>query len=280
MLPSATLTGAMPVPLKPGVSICVVAWNDADNLARCLSAIPAAGAGCDLQVIVVDNGSRDHTDQVLRSYPSAHVIRNAENRGLTRGRNQALTLVQCNVVLMLDADTIPLPGSVRRLAGYLKAHPRVGLVAPKLLNRDGSLQLSCRTVSPLLLPFLRRPPLDRWWENSSLVGRHLMRDFDHSSPLPVDWVIGAAQCYRATLLPLLGVYDEHIFSHGGEDTDWCLRIWKAGYEVHYLPEAEVVHCYGHYTRKHLLSKQSRRALTDYYYTLWKHRDVRGGIQRS
>jgi hypothetical protein len=257
--------------------VCVVAWNAAGDLARCLAALPAAAAGVELQVVVVDNGSRDGTAAVLAAHPEIEVISNAENLGITVGRNQAVRRVRQPVVLMLDADTVPRAGSIAVMARYLAAHPEVGLVGARLLDPDGSLQLSCRRMPPALLPFLRRPPLSRWFERSGTVDRHLMRDFDHRRAGPVDWVLGACQSYRAELLTILGPYDERIFSHGGEDTDWCLRTWKAGFEVHYVPDAEVVHVYGHFTRRRPFSRQARRALVDFYYMLWKHRDVRGGL---
>lgn len=262
------------------VSVCIVSWNAGADLARCLDALPAAAPGLELQVIVVDNGSKDETAAVLAARPDVEVVVNAHNVGITAGRNQAVRHIRHPVVVTLDADTVPLPGSIAVMAVYITDHPTVGLVGPKLLNSDGSLQLSARTVPPILLPFLRRPPLSRWFEQSSRVDRHLMRTWDHNEARPVDWVLGACQCYRQDLLTVVGPYDERIFSHGGEDTDWCLRTWKAGFEVHYVPEAEVVHVYGHFTRKHPFSKQARRGLADFYYMLWKHRHARGGVVRS
>jgi GT2 family glycosyltransferase len=277
MPPSAELAGAPAAPAVRGVCVCIVAWNDGENVDRCLSALPDAAAGVDLQVVVVDNGSTDVTAAYLDKHPEVQVVRNAENRGITRARNQAIALVDREFVFMLDADTVPRPGAIAALVDHLDAHPEAGLAGPRLLDPDGSLQLSCRTVPPAVLPFLRRPPFDRWGEQSELVNRHLMRGFDHDTPRPVDWVIGAAQFYRADLLPVVGAYDERIFSHGGEDTDWCLRIWAAGQEVHYVPTAEVVHDYGHFTRKNPLSRQARRGLVDYAYMCWKHRAVRHGV---
>jgi N-acetylglucosaminyl-diphospho-decaprenol L-rhamnosyltransferase len=262
---------------EPAVTACVVAWNAADDLANLLPALPDAAGGLPLQVVVVDNGSDDATAEVLAAHPDVVVIRNAENRGITPARNQALERVRGRVVLMLDSDTIPRPGSIRVLVDYLDAHPHVGLVGPRLLDPDGTLQLSCRTFPPALLPFLRRPPLARVFEHRRTVNRHLLRHYDHAHPRAVDWVMGAAQCYRASLVERVGPYDERIFSHGGEDTDWCLRVWKAGAEVHYVPAAEIVHVYGHFTRRNPLSKQAVRGLTDYYYMLLKHRDARGGF---
>lgn len=259
------------------VSVCIVAWNAADDLARCLDALPDGAGGAAMQVIVVDNGSTDHTRAVVSGRSDVELIVNERNRGITPGRNQALHRARGRFVLMLDADTIPQPGSVATLVEYLDAHPHVGLAGAKLTDPDGSLQLSCRRFPPLLLPFMRRPPMARWLEHSRTVDRHLMRDFDHTQPRPVDWVMGACQCFRADLLPQLGAYDERIFSHGGEDTDWCVRVWKAGHEVHYVPSAQIVHVYGHFTRKNPFSKHAFRAVTDFYYLMWKHRDVRAGL---
>jgi N-acetylglucosaminyl-diphospho-decaprenol L-rhamnosyltransferase len=259
------------------VTVGVVAWNAADDLRRCLAALPPALEGLEAQVVVVDNGSADATGAVLAEHPWVEALRNARNLGLTPGRNQVIERVRGRHVLMLDADTRPRPGSVRPMTEYLDAHPRVGLVGAKLLDPDGSLQLSCRTFPSALVPFLRRPPLGGVFEHRRLINRHLMRDYDHLEPRPVDWVIGACQCYRASLLPVLGRYDERIFSHGGEDTDWCVRVWKAGAEVHYVPAAEVVHAYGHFPRRNPFSRQSRRGIVDYFYMQWKHRDMRGGI---
>jgi GT2 family glycosyltransferase len=160
---------------------------------------------------------------------------------------------------------------------YLDAHPAVGLVGPRLVNPDGSLQLSCRTFPPARLPFLRRPPLSRVFEHRRTVNRHLMRDFDHATPRAVDWVMGACQCYTAAMLDAVGRYDERIFSHGGEDTDWCLRVWQAGSEVHYVPSAEVVHAYSHLSRRRPFSRPGRRAVVDYFYMQWKHRGARAGF---
>jgi GT2 family glycosyltransferase len=256
------------------VSVCVVAWNAEQHIGACLDALAQAAAPRTLETIVVDNGSTDATARLLAARPATTVIANERNRGITPARNQALFRARGRIVVMLDADTAPRPGSIDLLAAYLDAHPHVGLVGPRLVDPDGTLQLSCRRRPFWLLPWLRRPPLAAVFEHRRAVSRHLMRDADHSRPGPVDWVIGACQAYRADLPPRIGAYDERIFSHGGEDTDWCLRTWAAGLEVHYVPAAEIVHAYGHFTRQRPLSKQALRGLTDFTYMTVKHRGAR------
>jgi hypothetical protein len=89
------------------------------------------------------------------------------------------------------------------------------------------------------------------------------------------WVQGAAQLWRAELPSLIGAYDTRVSSYGGEDIDWCLRVWRAGYEVRYAPEAEIVHAWQQVTHANQFGRSSWRAFRDWYYLQWKHRGLRG-----
>jgi hypothetical protein len=175
---------------------------------------------------------------------------------------------------MLDSDTLVKEGAVERMARELDEHPSVGLVGPKLVYPDGRVQPSCRRFPPFLLPLLRRGPLARINPEPASHRRHLMYDFDHRSSRPVVWVMGAAQMWRASLPGEIGEFDRRISSYGGEDLDWCLRVWDRGYEVRYLPEAVIVHDWQHVVRRRGLSRAALRALWDWYYLQWKHRRLR------
>jgi hypothetical protein len=174
---------------------------------------------------------------------------------------------------MLDADTEIRPGALERLAEVLDARSEVGLVGPKLVYPDGELQLSCRRLSPLLIPFLRRGPFARFDPDPASHRRHLMKDFDHASERPVVWVIGAAQMWRANLPSVVGTYDTRA-SVIGEDKDWCMRVWAAGLEVRYVPQAEIVHVSQRLVRRNLYGRDSWRAFGNWYYLQWKHRRLR------
>lgn len=80
--------------------------------------------------------------------------------------------------------------------------------------------------------------------------------------------------WRADLAERLGPYDHRISSYGGEDLDWCLRVWSTGQQVHYVPEAEILHHWQQVTRQSLYGSTSFRALRDWYYLQWKHRRLR------
>ncbi len=259
---------------SPTVSVVVVAWRARDDVLSCLESLER-DAGLPHETIVVDDGSGDGTAAaVAERFPAARVLAKERNEGLPRGRNDALALVRGRYVLMLDADTIVRPGALPALVAALE-QPGVGLVGPKLLNPDGTVQLSCRRWPPLLAPFVRRGPVARLNPDPASHRRHLMKDWDHGSERPVVWVAGAAQMWRADLPARVGRYDERVSSYGGEDLDWCLRVWAAGLEVRYVPQAQIVHRFQQVTRRKPYSRKSFRALRDWYYLQWKHRRLRG-----
>jgi len=260
---------------RPAVSIVVVSWRDRENVLACLASI-AEHVTTSHEVIVVDDGSGDGTPETVRErFPAAVVAARPFNGGLVAGRNDGVKLATGRYVLMLDSDTQVRPGAVEALVDLLDGDPRVGLAGPRLVGRDGELQLSCRRWPPFWIPFLRRGPYARFVDDDPPVHRrHLMKDFDHARRRPVVWVSGAAQIWRRELVERVGPYDRRVSSYGGEDLDWCLRVWAAGLEVHYEPRAEVVHAWQAVTRRNPYSRKSFRALADWYYLQAKHRRLR------
>jgi N-acetylglucosaminyl-diphospho-decaprenol L-rhamnosyltransferase len=259
----------------PVVSVVIVSWRAREYVLGCLESLEE-NAGVDYEAIVVDDGSGDGTPEAVRSaFPDTRVLAKPRNEGLVAGRNDALELVRGRYVLMLDSDTELRLGAIERMAAVLELRPEVGLVGPKLVYPDGELQLSCRRWPPLLIPLLRRGPYARLNDDPAPHRRHMMKDFDHETERPVVWVIGAAQMWRADLRNRIGRYDDQVSSYGGEDLDWCLRVWAAGLQVWYVPQAEVVHVYQKVTRRKLYDSRSRRTLRDWYYLQWKHRRLRG-----
>jgi N-acetylglucosaminyl-diphospho-decaprenol L-rhamnosyltransferase len=258
----------------PEVSVVIVAWEARDHVLRCLRSLHEY-AGLPFQAIVVDDGSGDGTSNAVRTaFPSTAVVAKERSEGLPSGRNAALAHVTGRFVLMLDADTEVRPGALPTLAHFLDARPEAGLVGPRLIFPAGELQLSSRRFPPFLAPFTRRGPIARLRGAVPSHRRHLMEDWDHAEERPVVWVAGAAQMWRADLPRRIGTYDERVSSYGGEDLDWCLRVWEAGLQVWYTPRAEIVHVWQKRTRESPYGAQSRRALRDWYYLQWKHRALR------
>ncbi len=249
----------------PVVSIVILTWNSRALLTECLAALPAATASLATEVIVVDNGSRDGTAEMLAGRDDVVTITNRSNRGVAPARNQGLRRARGELVALLDVDTVPAPGSFATLVARMRSAPRVGLVGPKLVDADGGLQYSCRRFPTLVDKVLRRLPA-RF--GRSVVDDVELRWWDHAGVREVDYVIGACQLIRRIALEEVGLLDEHIF-YGPEDVDLCLRMHRAGWRVEYVPEAVVMHLERRVTRK-LLSTLTARHVYGLGYFFWKH----------
>ena len=166
--------------------------------------------------------------------------------------------------MFLDSDAALTEQALPRMVAALDEHPEWGLLGPRLVHEDGSLQLSCRRYPPALLPFLRRPPLDRFFEDGPTVRRYLMADFGYDRTRPVLYVLGACQLFRTSLARKAGPFDEHVFL-GWDDADWCFRIRDAGGEIVYFADAEVIHSYRRQTRAQPASRAAMRQLGAFFY---------------
>ncbi|MEY2565789.1 MAG: hypothetical protein QOE35_318 [Actinomycetota bacterium] len=221
------------------VRIGIVSWNTAELLGRCLDALPAAFEGLDVEVVVVDNASSDGSADEAAARPWVETVRNNENLGYARAMNQALAGTDADVVVALNPDTEPPPRSITGLVAALAEHPRVGLVAPRLLNADGTVQHSVYRFPSLRVaaavglpePLHRGPVGRRFW----LEGHH-----DHARSGPVDWAIGAVHCIRVSALRGEPPYDERWFMYV-EDLDLCWRLRQAGWATWLAADVSVPH---------------------------------------
>jgi GT2 family glycosyltransferase len=243
--------------MKPEVdlSIVIVAWNVRDLVLDCLESIREAKLGFTYEVIVVDNGSADGTVQaVAGKYPDTRVLALPRNIGFGAGNNRGLEIMRGRHAVLLNSDTLVLPGGLEACVAFLDAHPEVGVVGPQLLNPDHSKQ-NCIHNSPTLV--------------SELVGQSLLRRLfprrypsklvDYTEPLEVEAVLGACLFVRREVIDQVGLIDEDYFFFL-EETDWCHRIRAAGWKVYHLPGAFVVHLYGESTKK----KVPLRTRIEYY----------------
>lgn len=273
-LAAAGSNGAVTEVTDPVVSVVIVAWRARADVLNCLRSLDRH-AGVEFEAVVVDDGSGDGTPEAVRAeFPAARVLAKPSNEGLVAGRNSALPLVRGRFVLMLDADTELRPGAIPTMVALLAERPEVGLVGPRLVAPDGEVQPSCRRYPRPFYPLVRRGPLARLLPESASSRHYWMEDYDHASERPVASVLGAAQMWRAELPTRIGEYDRRLSSYGGEDLDWCHRVWAAGLEVRYAPQAEIVHRWQRVTRQSPYSGKSFRQLWDYYYLQWKHRRLR------
>ncbi|MDR7521398.1 MAG: glycosyltransferase [Armatimonadota bacterium] len=251
------------------VSAVILTWNSARHIGAALGALRREVAGIPAELIVVDNGSSDNSLQIAAAAaPEARIIKNRENLGVARGRNQGVRAARGEYVLFLDSDAEMQPGSLAALVGFLDAHPHVAVVGPRLTYPDGRLQYSCRKFPTVPGKLLRLLPL-AWRRAVPWAADEEMLALDPSAPTRVDYLIGACQLIRREVLDALGGLDDRMF-YGPEDVDFCLRVWQAGREVWYLPEAVVVHHEQRITHARLDRLTLRHALALAYY-FRKHR---------
>jgi N-acetylglucosaminyl-diphospho-decaprenol L-rhamnosyltransferase len=223
------------------LAIVIVHYNSSADLDRCLESIVACAPRQEHQVIIVDNASRDDgLETVHRRYPDFTWIFSEENTGYSRGCNLGMAQVDAEYYLILNPDIVVQPGALDSLLEFADAHPRAGMVGPQLLNEDGSVQASCRRFYTFTTLLMRRTLLGKIFPNSESVRLHLMKDFDHRSSRPVDWVLGGCLLVRRTAMDRTGPMDERFFLYF-EDVDWCYRMWQAGFEVLYSPDARFMH---------------------------------------
>ncbi len=204
----------------------VVSWNTAALLDRCLAALPAALDGTDARVVVVDNASTDGSDRVPDAHAHVTAVRNPTNVGYGAAMNQALADEGAEVLIALNPDTEPPPGSLATLVQRLLADPGVGLVAPTLVAFDGQVQWSARPFPSLAVGAATCIVPGRW--QAGRIGRHfsLEQAAQPAAPTDVDWAIGAVHVIRARALAGRPPYDERWFMYG-EDLELCW--WLAGH---------------------------------------------------
>lgn len=256
---------------KARVAAVLLTWNSAQHLERTLVALNNESARIPTKLIVIDNGSSDNSLQVVSQYaPDAKVVRNYRNLGVARARNQGIKLTDASYILLLDSDAEMVPGSLENMVRFLDAYEQVGIVGPKLVDPDGTVQYSCRRFPTIPGKLLWQFPLSvrrsiPWAADEE------MHKLDRSVAQSVDYVIGACQLIRRSVVNVAGELDERMF-YGPEDVDFCLRVWRAGWEVWYLPSAVVVHHEQRVSRRRLGLLTLQHSLTLAYY-FWKHKYV-------
>lgn len=226
------------------LSIVIVNWNTGRLLAECLETIYAQTLREAFEVIVVDNASSDGSaTSAGQEFPQAKIILSQANLGFAAGNNLAIRQSSGNQALLLNPDTRLKPGALQTMLDFQLAHPRSGAAGPRLLNPDGSLQPSCSPEPSLRGELMRLFHLKGVRQD----GYYAMQDWDLEMPRKVDTLLGACILVRREALDEVGLMDEGFFMYS-EEVDLCTRLRKSGWELYWLPRAEVIHYGGQSTR--------------------------------
>jgi len=230
---------------KRKVSVLLVNYNVKQYLLHSIQSILQSQYDGEIEIIIVDNHSFDGSVAEVKSrFPEIPVIENADNSGFGKAVNQATKAASGEYYLILNPDTVIQENTIAVLAQYMVDHPEVGLVGPKILNADGSLQLACKrsfptigVALPKLLGLTKLFPKSKWAGKYNLT--YLDPDLNHE----VDAVSGSCMFVASSIFQELDGFDERFFMFG-EDLDLCYRIQKSGHKIHYVPDTQIIHYHG------------------------------------
>ncbi len=243
---TASLSARMP----PLLSIVIVAFRSRDEIGPCLRSVPPTLGGRPVEVVVVDNsGDVDGTSAVARdSYSSVDYVVPVQNLGFGRGNNVGLARTTGEFVLFLNPDTVVNEGALAHCLARLAAEPSIGLISPRLVQGDGSLDLACRRSIPTAWDgFCRATGLAASFPRTAAFSGYNL------THLPVDGTYGVGAINGAFMLASRRVlarvasdgkiFDEAFFMYG-DDLDLCIRVARAGYRIIYDGRVSIVHLKG------------------------------------
>lgn len=236
-----------PAPIK--LSIIVVTHNVLALLRTCLASIYASDFADQCEVFVVDNGTDESLAMVASEFPEVKRILGSPHIGFAAGNNLALAQAGGRYVLLLNPDTELPPTALSQLHAVMEAHPRWGIVGPKLIRADGGLDLACRRSFPTPWNALMKASgLARRFPHSRLTAGYNLTYLDPDAGYPIDAVVGAFMFIRRDALAQSGPLDDTFFMYG-EDLDLCFRVKQAGWQVWYWPAVTVRHMKGESARQ-------------------------------
>jgi len=228
-------------------SVIIVGWQVRDLLRGCLTSIAVHEDRDALEVWVIDNGSTDGTAaMVAAEFPWVRLVARDDNPGFAAGNNHALRQASGDVCILLNPDTELHDAALTALAAYLRAHPAVGVVGPRLLNPDSSVQSAGFAPPSLFQVWYDLVPWPRRFYDSGLNGRYPHAPTDRA--YAVGFPLGACLATRRDVLDRVGLLDE-TYGMYMEELDFCARVRAAGYAVQILPTVAMTHYGGQSTRQ-------------------------------
>ena len=237
-------------------------------LRQCLLSIDSAARAVDHEVLVIDNASQDGSQDMVRwEFPAARLFVNEVNAGFAAGSNLAIRNSTGRYMLLLNSDTVVMPGTLKTMMSFLDEHPQTGIIGCKLIFPDGSAQLSYRRFPSLTWDYFRTILLAKAYHHIAPI-RRTLEPFVHgdgpSDRRSVDWVSGACLMTRREVFDQIGLLDERFFMFC-EEIDWCYRARKAGWDIHYLPDVSVIHYGGESSKQHRLRTYFVLLKSTYHY---------------
>ncbi|KKT48945.1 MAG: hypothetical protein UW40_C0029G0008 [Parcubacteria group bacterium GW2011_GWF2_44_17] len=263
------------------LSISLVNYNTKNLVKQFVKSASSLQSSLSYEIIITDNGSRDGSAdlierEILPKYETVRLIR-GKNVGFGAGHNIGLKSAQGEVFMIVNSDIVLLEDAITPLYRFLTENTAYGIVGPKLIYPDLSIQPSCRAWPRLLTPIYRRTKLGRTlWGRRELL-RYDINDYDKRHPKKVDWLAGACFMIKKNVWTDIEGFDERYFMYC-EDIDLCRKTWGAGYEVWYYPNVAMIHYHKRLSAqkkwwKSLFDKTTRVHIASHlkYIKKWKSR---------
>ncbi len=223
------------------VSVIIVSWNARQHLEECLASVYESSAPSVPEVIVVDNASTDGSPEIVEArFPDVKLVRCRENLGFAKANNIGIKQSQRRHIALVNSDVKLVGQCLGTLATFLDQNPKVGLVGPRILNTDLTLQSSCRRFPNPWNNFCSAMGLTRLASRHKFFSGEHMLYFRHDQVRPVDVLVGCFWMMRREAVETVGLLGEEFFIFA-EDVDWCRRCWNAGWEIVFCPDAQAIH---------------------------------------
>lgn len=232
------------------LSVLIVSYESAGEIVGCLESIPTRLTFGTVEVIVVDNDSKDATTEIIENkFPHVRLIRAGGNLGFSHSNNLAYPHTTGRVILYLNPDTIVNTAALESCLTRIITEPKLGILSPRLIQADGSLDLACRRSIPSVWDgFTRASGLAKFFPNVKCFAGYNLTYLPENGTYPVGSVNGAFMMIRRDVLDEVGLLDEQFFMYG-EDLDLCFRCHRAGYQVIYDGGQTIVHLKGQSSAK-------------------------------
>ena len=226
--------------MNPKLSIILLNYDNKNLIKQVVAWLNRQKFDFTFEAIIVNNDARDDFSDWLEKYENFKIINSVKNGGYAFGNNLGARNARGEYFLILNPDVVLFENSLQNLLAYADKNLRVGLCAPKLLNPDGTVQLSCRTWHSVKNILARRTPLALTKYGQEALNEHLVSAWDHNLSGPIHWAYGACLLIRRAAYEQIGGLDERYFLYF-EDMDYCRTLWTCGWEVHYVADSEIVH---------------------------------------
>ena len=260
------------------LTIIISCYNTRDLVEDCLRSIYQNPPSGPFEIILVDDASSDGTSEMVTSgFPKVRLLRSEANRHYAHSNNWALDQAVGRYVLLLNNDTVVLPRALDGMLTFLQEHPEAGAVGCKLLNEDGTVQWSVKSLpNAAAAIFGARSIITKWFPYNRFSRQHILHiGRDLTEPFVAGLVSGAAAMMPMAVVKEVGHLDPQFFYH--VDADYCKRIADAGYKCYYLPSVAIVHLNHKGGSRASLSARFRSLMM---FEVWSYRYYRKHIRPS